>query len=118
MLVECLVVFFLVAAVIIMSLRVGKKAAAVKITPMLIVPFMYIAANYIARPLANVLPMNSFAVYLVFIVIGAVITALLIGCFINKFERRSLKIVYGIMCMGFNVIFSAVLAYDIYTRLF
>lgn len=118
MLIECLVVFFLVAAVIIMSLRVGKKAAAVKITPMLIVPFMYIVANYIAIPLANVLPMNSFAVYLVFIVIGAVITALLIGCFVNKFERRSLKIVYGVMCMGFNIIFSAVLAYDIYTRLF
>lgn len=118
MLVECIVAAGLIGAIIIMSLRSHKKDAAVEMLPLLFVPLMYIAAHFAAVPFAGVLPMNGFAVYTALVVIAAIISAVFVGFFANRFSRRSTKIVYTVMCMSFDLVFTAVLIYNIFVTMF
>ena len=118
MVIECVVVMGLIGAVILLSLKTGKKSAALKSLPLLVVPAMYIVANYVSVPLTAVVDMSAFAVYVALLVIGAIISAVMVGGFMNQFRKKSTKVAYITMCMGFICVFTAVLINDIVVRLF
>ena len=118
MLVECIVIAGLIGAVILMSLKTNKKDAALEMVPLLFVPLMYIAAHFAAEPFAGLLPMNGFAVYTALIVIAAILSAVFIGFFANRLKTKATKVVYTVMCMTFDFVFTAVLIYNIFVTLF
>lgn len=118
MLVECIAVTGLIGAIIVMSLKTNKKDAAIEMIPLLFVPVMYIAAHFAAEPFAGLLPMNGFAVYTALVVFAAILSAVFVGFFANRFKRKSTKIVYTVMCMTFDLVFTAVLIYNIFVTMF
>ncbi len=114
MLVECMVIVGIICAVIIMSYVNGKKDAAIEMLPLIYVPCMYVIANYISIPLEHILPMNRFAVFTGLVIVSAVIAALFIGFFANRFKRKSTKAVYSIMSITFVFVLTGILVYNLF----
>lgn len=118
----CVAAVIIIIAIIFMSLRVGRKNAAVEILPFLFVPLMFVIGGYLSDiPLAWFCidkPKLDFVIYLCAVLVGAVFSCVLAFCFVSRFERKRSKILYVSMLSSFDVIFSAILIIFIYRGIF
>lgn len=110
---ECVVILVIILAIMLMSLKMSKKNAALESLPIIFVPLMYIIANYVSGPLASILPVNKFSTYSGFVVLGIIVSSMLVGMFANRYKRKSFRALYITAVLVFDIVLGIVLITNI-----
>lgn len=118
MLVECLTIFGLIFAVVIMYIRAKKVNYALATAPLLALPLANIPANLFSDELAELLSIDTFIVYAAINVLGAVISSCLVGIMSAKFGRKTVRAAYTVMSLIFNVVLAAILIYNMFEKIY
>ena len=117
MLVECLIIFGLIASIIIMSLRMNKKDAAIETIPFLVLPFMNIISSYTSEFWARHLPLDTFTTFAALNIFASFVSCLLTGIFLNRMKKKRTRAMYIAMSLIYNVALSAIFIYNMYSQL-
>lgn len=117
MIVESGVMLAIIVSVILMSYMKEKREAALEMLPLLFVPAMYIAANYISGFIAQFIGFSTVTVFTGIIVFAAIISSLFAGLFTARFKRKSTKAMYSIMSIVFNIVLMLVYVIDLWNNI-
>lgn len=117
MIIEYLVIFLVILAIVIIYAK-NKKKYALATIPLLILPGINIAAYLLSGKLATLLPFEQITVYTVMNIAAALSSVLLVGIWSNRFHRKSTKVTYVVMCLLFNIILACIFVYNEYMMLF
>lgn len=113
MLFECIAIFGIILAIMIIFLRTKRKYAVLT-APLLLIPGANILSYFFSEKLSYILPFDHFFVFLLINITALLISGILIGIASNKLTSRSAKISYEISFVLFNIILSAILVYNLY----
>ncbi|MCH5192324.1 MAG: hypothetical protein J1F11_00075 [Oscillospiraceae bacterium] len=114
MIVECLTIFGLIFAVVVVYLHAGRKDHAFATVPLLVLPAANVLSYMLSGRLSNMLPMDMFTVYTAINVFAVVVSSCLVGIMSAKFGKRSTRAAYITMSLVFNVMLAAILVYNMY----
>ena len=114
MLVECLTIFGLIFAVVIVYLHAGKKNYAFATIPLLILPAANILSYILAGKISNILPMDMFTVYTAINIFAVIVSSCFVGIMSVKFGKKTTRAAYIIMSLIFNVLLAAILVYNMF----
>ena len=114
MLVECLTIFGLIFAVVIVYLHAGKKDYALATVPLLVLPAANVLSYMLAGRISNLLPMDRFATYTAINVFAVVVSSCLVGIMSGKFGKKTTRAAYITMSLVFNVLLAAILVHNMY----
>ena len=114
MIVECLVIFAIIFAILIIFLRTNKEHAF-ETVPLLILPGTNILANFFSDVISRFLPFDPFIICAVLNIIAVIVSSLLVGICSLKFKTKSNKITYASMCIIFNIVLASILIVNLYS---
>ena len=114
MIVECLVIFGIILAIMVIFLRTNKDHA-IETVPLLILPGVNILAYFFSEALSRILPYDHFIVFVLLNVLAVIVSSVLVGIFSLKLNSKSNKIAYVSMCMIFNVVLASILIQNMYS---
>lgn len=118
MLVECLTIFGLILAVVVVYLHAGKKDYAFATIPLLILPAANVLSYMLSGRISDHIPMDMFTVYTAINVFAVVVSSCLVGIMSGKFSKKSTRAAYITMSLVFNVLLAAILVYNMYEIVF
>lgn len=118
MLVECLTIFGLIFAVVIVYLHADKRNYALATVPLLILPAANILSYAVSGSLSEVLSSDRFTVYAAINIIAVVVSSCLVGIMSAKFGKKSTRAAYVTMSLVFNVVLAAILVYNMFERIY
>ena len=114
MLVECLTIFGLIFAVVVVYLHAGKKDYAFATIPLLVLPAANVLSYILSGRISNVLPMDMFTTYTAINIFAVVVSSCLVGIMSGKFGKKTTRAAYITMSLVFNVLLAAILVYNMY----
>lgn len=113
MLVESLVIFGILLAIMVIFLR-SNRAYALAAVPLLVLPSINILANLLAGWVSRRVPLDRFLVYALLNVAAVIASALLAGIFSSRFKSKPAKVMYTSMCCIFNIVLASIFIIHFY----
>lgn len=111
---ECMTIAVLLGILIFMTARTGRRAAAVSLFPLLIVPGFYLMSAPVSKLLDGLLPgVSRMSIAIAITVAGLVIACVLLGMLCGNYRTTRARRGYLIMCGGFSAALAVVLIYDV-----
>lgn len=113
MLVESLVIIAIILAMALIFMRVGRKAYAYGILPLLILPLVRIGLSHITAFLRTFLPYSAVSINTCVIFMALIITCIIIGLAGANFKGKGSRTLYFIICGLFTLVLSMIFVLDI-----
>lgn len=113
MIVECLVILGILAAMTVIFLRTRREHAVMTL-PLMFLPAVHILAYLFFGRLAALLTVNGFMIYTGIVLGSLLISGVFVGVFSTRLKAKSNKITYVVTCMIFNLLFSMILIQNAY----
>ena len=114
MVVECVAIIALIAILIFMTARSGRREMALSMLPLLIVPGFYLLSAPLSKMIDPLLPfIPRFAIAVGITVIGLVIACVLFGMLCGNYPTKRARRGYLWMCAGFSTLLTVVLLYNV-----
>jgi len=117
MIAECFAIISIVLAIAFIFLRSGRKIYAYGILPLVLVPLVNLLSDRLALWLGKILPFDENNIKICIIFTALIAACLLIGFMGSKFQKKSARTVYLIICGLFTLILSMMFVVNIVVHL-
>lgn len=108
MIVECFsIIALVILTFIVMSSK--KSRSGLAILPLIITPIMHILAKPISSVIISFTNANQNYIIIAVHIIALVLSGILYGCIATKFNEKSARLTYLILCGLFTVVLTIVL---------
>lgn len=108
MIVECISIFSIIFAIMVIFLRTNRDHA-IETIPLLILPGVNILDYLFSETLSTLIPVNPFMMYVILNIIAVIVSSVFVWIFSRRFKRKNTRISYLAMCIIFNVILASIL---------
>ncbi|MEG0614768.1 MAG: hypothetical protein RR540_03350 [Oscillospiraceae bacterium] len=109
MLLENLVIFGIIFAIMIIYLRT-KREYAIAVAPLLTLPAVNIIVYFVTNSIVTVTPFF----HIIFNIIAVVLSSAAVGFCSVKFKTKSAKLAYVGMCIAFNLLLAIIILENLY----
>lgn len=111
MLIECIVIFAILLAMMVIFLRT-KKEYALTVIPLLIPTGANIIAYLLSEKIASFIPFDKLTTFAIINVTAVVISSFCVGLVCTRFKEKVNKVSYVVMSMLFNICLLIIFIYN------
>mgnify|MGYP007130804812 CR=1 FL=1 len=106
-------ILIVLAAIVIVFLRYGKKEYSVAVLPLLITPSVYIFSGILARMISQLLPYPAAELRALITIIAGLISCLLLGYSSRRLQGPRIRRAFFLCCAAFLIILTIVFVANI-----
>ncbi|MCL2884642.1 MAG: hypothetical protein FWF49_04085 [Oscillospiraceae bacterium] len=113
MLFGCWAILIVLLLMAVVFLRSKKKGYAAAILPLILVPVVHIAGNFLAVQSAKALPLDPLQLRIVLEIAAGLIACVLLGFSSRAIKEKRSRLAFFISCAGFVVVLDTVLIFSL-----